>query len=154
MLKLLPAVIVPSFNRRTKFIMGSSQSKQAYNKPAKVKSGGYQKVKNPSLNTWLAAESFGYATHFDDFMFKSHRVNVCFLCSRRLSLSDEIVVHNTDRCQASFHAQCMRCWLQRFIDSRGRHSRPRCVKCDRSLNIRQANGGRTKRNLVGDFKPF
>lgn len=130
-------------------IMGSSHSKPVAKKSTRVK-----KVKTPPLNTYLAADSFGYATYFDDFMFKARQISHCYLCSQRLDAGHEIVFHNTQRCQGAFHANCMRRWLLRFIDSRGRHSRPRCVKCDRSLNIRQGNGGRTKQNPLGDFKPF
>lgn len=132
-----------------KSIMGSSQSKPASKKPTRFK-----KVKNPPCNTFLAADSFGYITHFDEFMFNSLKISRCYICNKRLTAADEIVIHNNQRCQAVFHADCMRAWLRRFIDSRGRHSRPGCLKCERPLNIRQMKGGRTRQNPLGDFKAF
>lgn len=129
-------------------IMGSPHSK-----PAANKSKRFKKVNIP-LNTFLAGDSFGYAVHFDDFMFQSLQIKRCYLCSRRVTVADEIVYHNTERCQAAFHAQCMRHWLRRFIDLRGRHTRLACVKCNHSLNIRQGDGGKTKLNPLDDFKAF
>lgn len=131
----------------TNSTMGSSHSK-----PGRVKPGRYQQI--PQRNTWLAADSFGYPVHFDEFMFKAQHFNRCYLCSRNLTVTDEIVYHNTERCQAAVHAQCMRKWLLRFIDARGRHSRPQCLKCHCTLNIRQVKRGRTKDNPLGDFRPF
>lgn len=130
-------------------IMGSSHSKPASKKPTRFK-----KVKTPSCNVFLAADSFGDTTHFDEFMFRSLKISRCYLCNRRVTAADEIVIHNNQRCQAVFHADCMRNWLRRFVDSRGRHSRPACLKCERSLNIRQVKEGRTKQSPLGDFRAF
>lgn len=129
--------------------MGSSQSKTSQVKPARS-----QKVCTPPKNTYLAGDSFGYTVHFDEFMFKSQHIGKCYLCNKYLAIGDEIVFHNTERCKGAFHGHCIRRWLPRFIDTRGRHSRPNCAKCNRQMNIRLVRDGRTKRNPMGDLRAF
>lgn len=150
--------------------MGSSHSKPTrqptnYSQPYKSKKrsravAGLGTVsRNPSnirphCNTFLAAPTFGRAVYLDPRDMEIQKVSNCIVCRRLINKEvDDIVLHNVQSCQATYHAHCMRYWIRsNFIDRHGRESRPHCRICPGTMNIRLGKGP-TKNNPMG-FYPF
>jgi len=119
--------------------MGSSQSKPQQPRPRahprRDPRPEFHRTKRADYNAWLLDN--GHHVISADLLTRWGCPD-CIWCGRAISTaaSSKHLIHNLPGCQVAYHDRCMREWLARFVDGRGRLTRPRCFRCERAIDVR------------------